>query len=212
MLGISRHDHVTNESVYSQTQARPLSSEMKGRQLRFLGHSLRRDKEDHINRFALYVPSVGRRSVGGQKRLFLQYISRVIMGGSRALKEREIRHPTEDRDYWRYLVAASRDNADWTADETRRDETDRQGRHLRLTWPTTTEVSRSLGGLSWDWSAYHCEGSIGPSVRFEEFSLSRFKHYICHHYTEISGNLSFFNNNRNSSLLKCEKQNLRKSH
>ena len=174
MLGISRPDHVTNESVYSQTQARPLSSEVKGRQPRFLGHSLRRDKEDHINRFALYVPSVGRRSVGGQKRLFLQYISR---------------------------------------DETRRDETDRLGRHLRLTWPTTTEVSGSLGGLSWDWSAYHCEGSIGPSVRFEEFSLSRFKHYICHHYTEIFRKPQFFfNNNGNSSLLKWEKQNLRKSH
>ena len=112
MLGISRHDHVTNESVYSQTQARPLSSEVKGRQLRFLGHSLRRDKEDHINRFALYVPSVGRRSVGGQKRLFLQYISRVIKGGSRALTEREIRHATVDRDYWRHLVAACRDNSD----------------------------------------------------------------------------------------------------
>ena len=125
MLGISRHDHVTNESVYSQIQARPLSSEVKGRQLRFLGHSPRRDKEDHINRFALYVPSVGRRSVGGQKRLFLQYISRVIMGGSRALTEREIRHATVDRDYWRHLVAACRDNSDWTADETRGDETRR---------------------------------------------------------------------------------------
>ena len=77
-------------------------------------------------------------------------------------------------------------------DETRRDETDRLGRHLRLTWPTTTEVSGSLGGLSWDWSAYHCEGSIGPSVRFEEFSLSRFKHYICHHYTEIFRKPQFF--------------------
>ena len=48
MLGISRRDNVTNQSVYSQTQARPLSSEVK-RQLRFPGHSLRRDKEDLIN-------------------------------------------------------------------------------------------------------------------------------------------------------------------
>ena len=90
MLGISRRDHVTNESVYSQTQSRHLSFEVKGRQLRFLSHSLRRDKEDHINRFTLYVPSVGRRSVGGQKLLFLQYISRLITGGSRALTEIEI--------------------------------------------------------------------------------------------------------------------------
>ena len=34
------------------------------------------------DRFALYAPSDGRRSVGGQKLLFLQYISRVIEGGS----------------------------------------------------------------------------------------------------------------------------------
>ena len=34
------------------------------------------------DRFALYPPSEGRRSVGGQKLLFLQYISRVIEGGS----------------------------------------------------------------------------------------------------------------------------------
>ena len=46
-----------------------------------------------MNRFALYVPSVGR-SVGGQKRLFLQHISKVITGGSIALTEREIRHAT----------------------------------------------------------------------------------------------------------------------
>ena len=115
MLGISRRDNVTNQSVYSQTQARPLSSEVK-RQLRFPGHSLRRDKEDLINRFALYVPSVGR-SVGGTKRLFLQHISRVITGGSIALTEREIRHATEDRDYWSHLLAPRRDNPNWPADE-----------------------------------------------------------------------------------------------
>ena len=34
------------------------------------------------DRFALYAPSEGRRSVGDQNLLFLQYISRVIEGGS----------------------------------------------------------------------------------------------------------------------------------
>ena len=32
------------------TLANPLSSEVKGRQLRFLGHSFRSDKEDRVNR------------------------------------------------------------------------------------------------------------------------------------------------------------------
>ena len=51
------------------------------------------------------------RSIGGQKRLFLQCISRVIItGGSIGLTEEEIRHATKDRDYWRHLVAAYRDN------------------------------------------------------------------------------------------------------
>ena len=50
------------------------------------------------------------RSIGGKKRLFLQCISSVITGGSIGLTEREIRHATKDRDYWRHLVAAYRDN------------------------------------------------------------------------------------------------------
>ena len=50
------------------------------------------------------------RSIGGQKRLFLQCISRVITGGSIGLTEREIRHATKDWDYWRHLVAAYQDN------------------------------------------------------------------------------------------------------
>ena len=62
------------------------------------------------HRFALYVPSEGRRSVGGQKLLVLQCISRVIAGGSRVPKEREIPHAAEDPDYWSHLVAACRDN------------------------------------------------------------------------------------------------------
>ena len=97
-------------------------------------------------------------------------------------------------------------------DETRRDETDRQGRHLRLTWPTTTEVSRSLGGLS--------EIDLPIIVKEALALLFVLKNLVCLDSNTIfviiipkfSGNLSFFNNNRNSSLLKCEKQNLRKSH
>ena len=50
------------------------------------------------------------RCIGGQKLLFLQCISRVITGGSIGLTEQEIRHATKDRDYWRHLVAAYRDN------------------------------------------------------------------------------------------------------
>ena len=74
----------------------------------FLGHSLRGEKEDLINRFALFLPSEGRRSVGGQKLLFLQYISRVIEGGSIVLTEREIRHALEDQDYWSDLGSGCR--------------------------------------------------------------------------------------------------------
>ncbi|MCG8408947.1 MAG: hypothetical protein MI923_27390, partial [Phycisphaerales bacterium] len=54
-----------------------LCAEVK-RQLRFPGHSLRRDKDDLMNRFALYVPSVGRRSVGGQKHYYLLRMPKII--------------------------------------------------------------------------------------------------------------------------------------
>ena len=135
MLGISRHDHVTNESVYSQTQARPLSSEVKGRQLRFLGHSLRRDKEDHINRFALYVPSVGRRSVGGAETFVFAIHLKSHYG--------RLQSTDGERNTTRYrrpgLLETSscrlpgQFGLNSRRDEKRRDETDRLGRHLRLT-------------------------------------------------------------------------------
>ena len=192
MLGISRHDHVTNESVYSQTQARPLSSEVKGRQLRFLSHSLRRDKEDHINRF---VCTICRETKCWRAETFVFAIHLKSHYGRLQSTDGE-RNTTPYRRQGLLETSGCRlpeqFGLNCRRDETRRDETDRLGRHLRLTWPATTEVSRSLGGLSWDWSAYHCEGSIGPSVRFEEFSLSRFKHYICHHYTEIFRKPQFF--------------------
>ena len=45
------------------------------------------------------------------------HISRVIAGRSKGPMEREIRHATEDRDYWSHLVATCWDNPDWPADE-----------------------------------------------------------------------------------------------
>lgn len=45
------------------------------------------------------------------------HILRVIAGRSKALMEREIRHATENRDYWSHLVATCWDNPDWPADE-----------------------------------------------------------------------------------------------
>ena len=45
------------------------------------------------------------------------HISRVIAGRFKALMEREIRQPTEDRDYWSHLVATCWDNPNWPANE-----------------------------------------------------------------------------------------------
>jgi len=48
------------------------------RQLKFLGHILRMDKEEPVNIYALYVPPHGKRPQGGQKMLFVKSILRSI--------------------------------------------------------------------------------------------------------------------------------------
>ena len=64
MFGIDRNQHVTNEAVLQQTGESPLSDHVKERQLRFLGHCLRRHPNDLIAQHALYTPKHGRQSRG----------------------------------------------------------------------------------------------------------------------------------------------------
>ena len=64
VLNISKGDHVRNEYIYKQTNKHKITN---ATQLSFLGHSIRRNEDDLIQQYCLYVPAHGRRRRGRQK-------------------------------------------------------------------------------------------------------------------------------------------------
>ena len=75
ILDVNRDDRVTNNEVYSRTDMHPLSYTVQQRQLRFLGHSIRRPAEHYVSMYALYNPTHGRPSRGQPPTLYPRYIS-----------------------------------------------------------------------------------------------------------------------------------------
>ena len=54
MLGIKHTDRTPNDEVYQLTQQIPLSVKIVKRQLTWIGHILRREKEEPIRTYSLY--------------------------------------------------------------------------------------------------------------------------------------------------------------
>ncbi len=110
ILGIKQEDHVTNEDVYKRAKARQISTVIKERQLRFLGHSIRRPRDDIICQLALYHPLHGKRGRGRPQKLFPSYIADLLTTAINITPtEGEIRRLAQDRDGWRSLVMAACD-------------------------------------------------------------------------------------------------------
>ena len=61
LLGIQRLDRVSNDRVYEMTKTRPLIEQVQTRQLKFLGHILRKSEDEPANLYDLYFPTHGRR-------------------------------------------------------------------------------------------------------------------------------------------------------
>ena len=81
ILGVSRTDHVrtvSNEEGYDRTGTVPLSQSVKARQIRFLGHCLRRPQGDLISKYALYHPTHGKPRPGRRKIIFHEYAAKLI--------------------------------------------------------------------------------------------------------------------------------------
>ena len=102
MLGIRKIDKVSNKDVYDIVNRQQLTLRVQQRQLRFVGHSLRRDKNDLINKYVLYASQErhGRRSRGRGRKLYHQYIGELVNQDVPA-KEGELRVAAENRDIWR---------------------------------------------------------------------------------------------------------------
>ena len=73
MLNIKRIDHVLNTTVYSMTNTVPLIHLVRHRQLKFLGHILQMSKEEPARRYALYIPTIGKRRPGRPRTSYLNY-------------------------------------------------------------------------------------------------------------------------------------------
>ena len=108
IMGIKQEDHTTNDSVYTQARTKPLTMTVHERQLRFLGHSLRRSQDDIITQLALYCPTHGKRSRGRPQTSYPSYIANLLQPAINIQpSEDEIRSFTKDRQGWRSLVAAA---------------------------------------------------------------------------------------------------------
>ena len=65
MLGIKRTDRKTNKEVYKCAGQIPISDKVARRQLTWIGHMLRREKEESIRIYGLYEP---KRELGTTKK------------------------------------------------------------------------------------------------------------------------------------------------
>lgn len=106
MLNIKRIDHVPNTSIYAMTSTVPLIHNVRARQLRFLGHILRLPEEEPARRYALYIPTHGKRRPGRPRTLYLTYIQRVLGDNEGMFQAEQIAALAEDRRAWRNLVVA----------------------------------------------------------------------------------------------------------
>ena len=74
MMGIKRLDHVRNTQIHEMTNTQPLINTVRQRQLRFLGHILRMPEDEPCRRYALCVPTHGRRRPGRQRTSYISYV------------------------------------------------------------------------------------------------------------------------------------------
>ena len=92
-------DHVTNEDLLRRVNEYELMAEVKKRQLKKLGHNLRKPPTSLANIYALYVPPHGRRNAGRQRSSFADYIATTLHPQLRPT-EMEIRRNATDRKNW----------------------------------------------------------------------------------------------------------------
>lgn len=106
MLGIKKLDKISNEAVYSKVSRNQLALQVQQRQLRFVGHSLRRPENHQINQYVLYAPNErhGARRRGRPRTLYHTYIGKLINSDTPPTVD-EMRKTAQDKAKWRKFVA-----------------------------------------------------------------------------------------------------------
>ena len=107
MLNIKRLDRISNAEIYKRIGIDELVLQIQRRQLRFVGHSLRRPENELINKYVLYQPIQrhGKRKPGKSKTLYPEYIGKLINSEVPPTAD-EMRKAARDRKEWSKLVDA----------------------------------------------------------------------------------------------------------
>ena len=106
MLNIKRLDCVSNARIHVMTNTQPLINTVRQRQLRFLGHILRMPDDEPCRRYALFVPTHGRRRPGRQRTSYISYIQKLLGDTENDLHADAIALLASDRCSWRKFVVA----------------------------------------------------------------------------------------------------------
>ena len=101
MLGIKRLDKVTNVAVLERVEQQPLSIAVQQRQLRWLGHALRRGPMEPATIFALYEPAPrhGKTLAGRPPEPYREYVSKLLMVG-KDMSADQIVTAAQNRKWW----------------------------------------------------------------------------------------------------------------
>ena len=103
ILNIKKLDKIPNLDIYRTINEDPLIHTVHQRQLRWIGHALRKDKNEPTRIFALYepVPSHGKTKRGKQKQTHLEYISSILTSEYKDISAKKLEELASDRVEWR---------------------------------------------------------------------------------------------------------------
>lgn len=106
MLRLKRTDHIPNEQLYARVKQHSIYSKVIKRQLTWVGHMLRRDRQEPIRQYALYQPSerMGYSTQGRPITTYIKYISELLGQKGVRLTAAEIERMAQDRASWKRLV------------------------------------------------------------------------------------------------------------
>ena len=108
MLNVKRLDKVSNNKILESVGIKhPLNLTVQRRQLKFVGHSLRRAEDELINEYVLYTPEPyhGKRGAGRPPLLYPDYIAKLINNNTPPTIK-EIRRAAQNRQEWQRIVDA----------------------------------------------------------------------------------------------------------
>ena len=63
-------------------------------------------QEEPVRRYALYIPTIGKRRPGRERTSYLNYVQRLLGDNEGAMQEQQIAAFADDRRAWRNLVVA----------------------------------------------------------------------------------------------------------